>query len=381
MNLTKVAYGYDDIILKPTDTYAPALGMNLPSRNSMLHSFFSERKDYKYAIPDSELYEPSNTIRLVNSPMTVFTYTGIAQMIKSEYLPFVFIPRMDFWPNEDYSYEGNNKYKRIHSLLKLQEYYPNTKIVPSFSLREIQDAIDGNNINLLLLLSELDLILIDIAWLNTNRHFRILNQLEKMMPKLEVITGNTGNLELAKQVAIAHPNVRGIRIGIGSGSACLTKINTASGNGSVNAFLEGNVIDYKREEILKERDVMFIADGGIRHSGDYIKALALGATHVMSGKMIAKCSNISTSDEYIGLASEKNRKGSSEISSSNSVEGTHFKLNKSDKSLQDLIYGMHDNLVTAMLMQNVSSLDDFQKYSKIMLASSSTFREAMPNPE
>jgi IMP dehydrogenase len=97
-------------------------------------------------------------------------------------------------------------------------------------------------------------------------------------PSIQVVGGNIATAEAA--VALAEAGVDGVKVGIGPGSICTTRIVTGTGVPQISAIANVN-------EALKSTGVPLIADGGIRFSGDIAKALVAGAHSVMMGSMFA----------------------------------------------------------------------------------------------
>lgn len=97
-------------------------------------------------------------------------------------------------------------------------------------------------------------------------------------PQVQVIGGNIATAEAA--VALADAGAHGVKVGIGPGSICTTRIVAGIGVPQISAV--SNVV-----EALKGRDIPVIADGGIRYSGDAAKAIAAGAHAIMVGGLLA----------------------------------------------------------------------------------------------
>ena len=105
-----------------------------------------------------------------------------------------------------------------------------------------------------------------------------LKKVKKNFPKLQVIAGNVGTAAGAKAVAAAGADA--VKIGIGPGSICTTRIVTGAGVPQITAILEA-------ASALKPLGIPLIADGGIRYTGDMVKAIASGANAVMMGNVFA----------------------------------------------------------------------------------------------
>ncbi|MCD6564513.1 MAG: IMP dehydrogenase [Bacteroidales bacterium] len=126
--------------------------------------------------------------------------------------------------------------------------------------------------------SNTDAIVIDTAHGHTKAVIQILKQMKKEFPELDVIAGNIGTDEGAK--ALADAGADGVKVGIGPGSICTTRIIAGVGVPQLSAIF--NVVN-----ALKDTGIPIIADGGIKYSGDIIKALAAGANSVMIGALFA----------------------------------------------------------------------------------------------
>ncbi|NQU80467.1 MAG: IMP dehydrogenase [Bacteroidetes bacterium] len=126
--------------------------------------------------------------------------------------------------------------------------------------------------------SNTDAVVIDTAHGHTKAVIQILKQVKKEFPGLDVVAGNVGTGEGAK--ALADAGADGVKVGIGPGSICTTRIIAGVGVPQLSAIF--NAVD-----ALKDTGIPIIADGGIKYSGDIIKALAAGANSVMTGALFA----------------------------------------------------------------------------------------------
>lgn len=122
-----------------------------------------------------------------------------------------------------------------------------------------------------------DGLILDTA-MGTN--VKVLESLEKIKKKyqIDIIAGNVVNEEGCRRLINAGAD--GIRLGIGNGSACLTRLQTGCGRGQLTALIEC-------ADICKENNVALISDGGMYSPGDFAKAIAAGANCVIMGSPLA----------------------------------------------------------------------------------------------
>jgi IMP dehydrogenase len=105
-----------------------------------------------------------------------------------------------------------------------------------------------------------------------------LKKLKKAFPKLQVIAGNVATGDGAK--ALVDAGADAVKVGVGPGSICTTRVVTGAGFPQLSAIMNA-------AEALKKTGVPVIADGGIRYTGDMVKALAAGASCIMAGSIFA----------------------------------------------------------------------------------------------
>ncbi|MDH4219396.1 MAG: IMP dehydrogenase [Candidatus Aminicenantes bacterium] len=129
-----------------------------------------------------------------------------------------------------------------------------------------------------LVLAKVDVLVVDTAHGHSKRVLDTVKMLKKKMPEQEIIAGNIGTAEAAKD--LIELGVDAVKVGVGPGSICTTRVITGAGIPQITA-----IADVFR--ITKEKDIPLIADGGIKYSGDITKALAAGASSVMLGNLLA----------------------------------------------------------------------------------------------
>jgi IMP dehydrogenase len=123
-----------------------------------------------------------------------------------------------------------------------------------------------------------DAVVIDTAH---GHHIGVIESLKKVkakFPNLDVVVGNVGTGEAA--IALVEAGADGVKVGIGPGSICTTRIIAGVGVPQLTAI-------YDVAKAIKGSGVPVIADGGIRYSGDIVKALAAGAHSIMAGSLFA----------------------------------------------------------------------------------------------
>ncbi len=123
-----------------------------------------------------------------------------------------------------------------------------------------------------------DVVTLDSAHGHSEGVIDALKNLKKNFKNLQVIAGNVGTAEGAK--ALAEAGADAVKVGIGPGSICTTRIVAGIGVPQLTAVMEA-------AGALKGTGVSLIADGGIRYTGDMVKALAAGANAVMMGSIFA----------------------------------------------------------------------------------------------
>ena len=121
-----------------------------------------------------------------------------------------------------------------------------------------------------------DVLVIDSAHGHSEGVLQTLDALRQKYPDAQLVAGNVATAEGAKE--LMKRGVDGIKVGVGPGSICTTRVVTGIGMPQITAILEA---------VRGAGDIPIIADGGVKYSGDAVKALAAGASSVMMGAMVA----------------------------------------------------------------------------------------------
>ncbi|MDD4923183.1 MAG: IMP dehydrogenase [Bacteroidales bacterium] len=126
--------------------------------------------------------------------------------------------------------------------------------------------------------AEVDAIVIDTAHGHSKYVIDLLREVKKIFPELDVVVGNIATGDAARKLAEAGADA--VKVGVGPGSICTTRVIAGVGVPQLSAIYDVAIA-------LKGTDIPIIADGGLRYSGDIVKALAAGAHCVMMGGLLA----------------------------------------------------------------------------------------------
>ncbi len=126
--------------------------------------------------------------------------------------------------------------------------------------------------------AQADALVIDTAHAHSKGVLEMLKRIKSKYPEKDVIAGNIGTAEAA--VALVKAGADAVKVGIGPGSICTTRIIAGVGIPQLSAI-------YSVAQGIKGSGIPVIADGGIRYSGDIVKAIAAGANSVMAGGLFA----------------------------------------------------------------------------------------------
>src|SRR5664280_2801281 len=140
--------------------------------------------------------------------------------------------------------------------------------IASDTLQRVEALINAN----------VDAIAIDTAHAHTKSVINILREIKRNFPSIDVIAGNIGTGEAAKK--LVDEGADAVKVGIGPGSICTTRIIAGVGIPQLSAI-------YNAAKAIAGSGIPVIADGGIRYSGDIIKAIAAGADSIMAGSLFA----------------------------------------------------------------------------------------------
>jgi len=191
--------------------------------------------------------------------------------------------------------------------------------------------------------------------------------------KMKVIAGNVATKEATKFLCLAGADI--IKIGIGPGSHCTTRVVTGHGVPQLTAILDCQLIAAYHE-------CATIADGGIRNSGDIAKSIAAGAKYVMVGRLLAPATESNAElvyrdgrafKVYMGSASHEARKRSKY------VEGVHSEVPYCGQSVRDIISELSAGLRSALSYSGVWNLDEFRQKREFVRITHNSYIEGTPH--
>ena len=169
-----------------------------------------------------------------------------------------------------------------------------------------------------------DVIVVDTAHGHAQGVLDRVQWIKKNYPHVQVVGGNIATADAAK--ALYHAGCDAVKVGIGPGSICTTRIIAGIGVPQITAI-------YNVSQALKKTGVAVIADGGIRHSGDIVKAIAAGANTVMMGGMFAGTEEAPGEVELYQGRSYKSYRGMGSLGAMLKADGS------SDRYFQDISLG------------------------------------------
>jgi IMP dehydrogenase len=126
--------------------------------------------------------------------------------------------------------------------------------------------------------AKVDVVVVDSAHGHSLNVIGIVKKIKEKFPNLEVVAGNIATAEGAYDLILAGAD--GIKVGVGPGSICTTRVIAGIGVPQITAIVDS----YEEAE---KRGIPIIADGGVKYSGDIVKAIAAGADVVMLGNLFA----------------------------------------------------------------------------------------------
>ncbi len=233
--------------------------------------------------------------------------------------------------------------------------------------------------------SGVDLIVIDTAHGHSEKVLKILSKIRKSNDNTPICVGNIATGEAAKKIYNSGANM--IKVGIGPGSICTTRMVAGIGVPQITAIMEVS-------KVLKGKKMKIISDGGIKFSGDIAKAIAAGADAVMMGSIFAGTDESPGKKFKIKNKYFKKYRGMGSIGAmSAGSSNRYFQKNYSDKSkfvaegvegrvqykgsVSKIIYQLKGGLKSSMGYIGAERLEDIKKNAKFIKITKAGFYESM----
>ena len=232
--------------------------------------------------------------------------------------------------------------------------------------------------------SKVDCIVIDSAHGHSKNILSTLKEIKGAFPDLQVIAGNIATAEAAK--ALIEAGADAIKVGIGPGSICTTRVVAGIGVPQISAVMDAY-------EEAKKYDVPVIADGGIKYSGDVVKAIAAGGSVCMLGSLLAGCDESPGDFELYQGRKYKVYRGMGSIAAmENGSKDRYFQTDAKKLVpegvegrvaykglLEDTIFQLIGGLRSGMGYCGAKDINTLQETAKFIKMSSAALRESHPH--
>jgi IMP dehydrogenase len=228
---------------------------------------------------------------------------------------------------------------------------------------------------------KVDVLAIDTAHAHSLRVMQAIKVIKKSLPGVQLIVGNIGTYEAACE--LISLGVDGLKVGIGPGSICTTRIVSGAGIPQLTAISECS-------RATKEANIPLIADGGIKFSGDVTKAIAAGADCVMIGSLLAGTDESPGETILYQGRTFKSYRGMGSLGAMASGNTDRYSLDPTQKlvpegiegrvvskgSLADLVYQLVGGLKAGMGYCGCRTIEQMQQEARFIRVSSAGLRES-----
>ena len=230
-----------------------------------------------------------------------------------------------------------------------------------------------------------DLLVIDTAHGHSKKVLKTLSKVKKLFSNIPICVGNIATAEAAKNLYNSGADI--VKVGIGPGSICTTRMIAGIGVPQISAVMEV-------KKALKNKSVKIISDGGIKFSGDAVKALAAGADMIMMGSIFAGTDESPGKKFRIKNKTYKYYRGMGSIGAmSAGSSNRYFQKNFKDQSkfvaegvesrveykgqVSKIIYQLQGGLRSSMGYIGAKNIAEIQKKAKFIKITKAGFYESM----
>ncbi len=231
-----------------------------------------------------------------------------------------------------------------------------------------------------------DLIVVDSAHGHSRGIIEGVKAIKKEYPDVELIAGNVATAQGAKDLADAGADA--VKVGVGPGSICTTRVVAGIGMPQLTAV-------YESAKALKDTEIPVIADGGIKYTGDVVKAIAAGASSVMAGSLFAGVEESPGETIIYEGRKFKTYRGMGSVEAMKQGSGNRYFQDPEEEinklvpegivgrvpykgTLAEVMYQYKGGLRAGMGYSGASNIPELQK-AKLIIISASGIRESHPH--
>ena len=272
--------------------------------------------------------------------------------------------------DDDYNLKGLITIKDIEKQIK----YPNSAKDEKGRLERTEELVKA----------QVDVVVLDSAHGHSANVIRCVHMIKEKFPDLQVIAGNVATGEATK--ALIEAGADAVKVGIGPGSICTTRVVAGIGVPQVTAVMNCY-------NVAKEYGIPIIADGGIKYSGDITKAIAAGASVCMMGSMFAGCDESpGTFELYQGRKYKVYRGMGSIAAMENGSKDRYFQTNAKKLvpegvegrvaykgSVEDTVFQLLGGLRSGMGYCGTSTIEELKERGRFVKISAASLKESHPH--
>src|SRR5580765_846935 len=234
-----------------------------------------------------------------------------------------------------------------------------------------------------------DALVVDSAHAHSRGVLEIAREVRERFADVDLVVGNVGTYEGAK--AVADMGADAVKVGMGPGAICTTRVVTGAGAAQISAVLEA-------ARALEGTDIPIIADGGIKYSGDVVKAIAAGAHSVMIGSLFAGTEESPGEVVLLEGRSYKVYRGMGSLSAMAAARGSRERYFQDDTDelsklvpegiegrvpfkgpLENTVFQMVGGLRAGMGYCGVRTIEELRTLTRFVRISSAGLRESHPH--
>ncbi|GHU62999.1 inosine-5'-monophosphate dehydrogenase [Clostridia bacterium] len=232
--------------------------------------------------------------------------------------------------------------------------------------------------------AKVDVLVLDSAHGHSKNVIEALKEIKRHYPDLQVIAGNVATKEASQ--ALIDAGVDAIKVGIGPGSICTTRVVAGIGVPQITAIMDCY-------EASQQAGIPLIADGGIKYSGDITKAIAAGANVCMMGSIFAGCDESPGEFELYQGRKYKVYRGMGSVSAMENGSKDRYFQQEAQKlvpegvegrvaykgTVEDTLFQLMGGLRSGMGYCGVADIESLKKEAKFIQISSASLRESHPH--